>query len=116
MENHRMLGTEGAVVFGTGGGPGPTGVPNTTAAAEAARGSVPRTGVNGHGRPDPAVPEKAGGLREAWRAPGRQQHATHEPLISRAMLTEVPLAGLCLDGPREEGFRVRSAPTRKIRP
>jgi len=41
MENHRMLGTEGAVVFGTEGGPGPTGVPNTTAAAEAARGSGP---------------------------------------------------------------------------
>lgn len=58
MENHRMLGTEGAVVFGTEGGPGPTGVPNTTAAAEAARGNGPRAGVNGHGRPDPAVPEK----------------------------------------------------------
>jgi hypothetical protein len=25
--------------------------------------------------------------------PGRQEHAAHEPLISRAMLTEVPLAG-----------------------
>jgi hypothetical protein len=33
MENHRMLGTAEAVVGGTEGGPGPTGVPTTTAAA-----------------------------------------------------------------------------------
>lgn len=58
MENQRMLGIEEAVVFGTEGGPGPTGVPNTTAAAEAARGSGPRTGVNGQGPPDPAVLER----------------------------------------------------------
>jgi|688.fasta_scaffold98447_4 hypothetical protein len=58
MENHRMLGTEGAVVLGTEGEPGPSGVPNTTAAAEAARGSDPRTGANGQGWPDPAVLEK----------------------------------------------------------
>ena len=37
---------------------------------------------------------KAGGLGKAWCAPGRQEHATHEPLISPAMLEEVPLAGL----------------------
>ena len=35
-------------------------------------------------------------LRKAWCAPGRQEHATHEPFISRAMLAEVPLAGLSL--------------------
>jgi hypothetical protein len=58
MENHRMLGTAEAVVFGTEGGPGPTGVPNTTAAAAGAGGSGPRAGVNGQQRPDPAVPEK----------------------------------------------------------
>ena len=58
MENHRMLGTEEAVVFGTEGGPGPTGVPNTTAAAAGAGESGPRAAVNGHERPDPAVPEK----------------------------------------------------------
>jgi len=39
---------------------------------------------------------KAGGLEKAWYAPGRQQHATHEPLISPAMLAEVPLTGLSL--------------------
>ena len=58
MEINRMLGTEGAVVLGTEGERGPSGVPNTTAAAEAARGSDPRTGANGQGRPDPAVLEK----------------------------------------------------------
>jgi hypothetical protein len=42
--------------------------------------------------------EKAGGLRSAWCAPKRQEHATHEPLISRAMLAEVPLAGLSFRG------------------
>jgi hypothetical protein len=57
MENHRMLGTPEAVVGGTEGGPGPTGVPPTTAAAEGAGGSGPRA-VNGQQRPDPAVPEK----------------------------------------------------------
>ena len=41
-----------AVVGGTEGGPGPTGVPTTTAAAEAAGAGAPA-------RPDPAVPEKA---------------------------------------------------------
>lgn len=58
MEIRRMLGAEEAVVFGTEGGPGPTAVPNTTAAAEEAGGSGPRAGSNGHPRPDPAVPEK----------------------------------------------------------
>ena len=33
---------------------------------------------------------------KAWCAPGRQEHATHEPLISLAMLAEVPLAAVCL--------------------
>ena len=33
MENQRMLSTQEAVVGGTEGGPGPTGVPPTTAAA-----------------------------------------------------------------------------------
>ena len=28
----------------------------------------------------------------------RREHATHEPLISRAMLVEVPLAGLSFAG------------------
>ena len=36
----------------------------------------------------------AGGQGKAWCAPGRQEHATHEPLVSRAMLAEVSLAGL----------------------
>ncbi len=58
MENHRMLGTPEAVVGGTDGGPGPTGVPPTTAAAEGAGGSEPRAGSSGQPRPDPAVPEK----------------------------------------------------------
>ena len=58
MENHRMLGTEKAVVVGKEGGPGPTGIPTTTAAAAGAGGSGPRAGVNGQERPDPAVPEK----------------------------------------------------------
>ena len=31
---------------------------------------------------------------KAWCSPGRHEHATHEPLIPRAMLAEVPLAGL----------------------
>jgi hypothetical protein len=30
---------------------------------------------------------------------GRLEHATHEPLTSRAMLAEVPLAGLSLPNP-----------------
>ena len=38
--------------------------------------------------------EKAGGRGKAWCSPERQQHSTHEPLISRAMREEVPLAGL----------------------
>jgi len=51
MENYKMLGTLETVVGGTEGGPGPTGVPPTTAAAAGAA-------SNGHKRPDPAVPEK----------------------------------------------------------
>jgi len=58
MENHRMLGSEEAVVFRTEGGPGPTAVPNTTAAAAGAGESESRAGSNGLGRPDPAVPER----------------------------------------------------------
>jgi len=52
METERMIGLPEAVVGGTEGGPGPTGVPPTTAAAELA-------GERTRGRPDPAVPEKA---------------------------------------------------------
>ena len=44
-------------------------------------------------RKTPPRREKAGGRAKAWCSPGRQQHATHEPLISRAMREEVPLAG-----------------------
>ncbi|GDX96283.1 hypothetical protein LBMAG47_19470 [Planctomycetia bacterium] len=40
MENHRMMGTEEAVVFGTEGGLGPTGVPNTNAVAEGRNGKI----------------------------------------------------------------------------
>jgi hypothetical protein len=58
MENHRMLGTAEAVVGGTEGGPGQTGVPTTTAAAAGAGGSGPRAGVNGQQRPNPAVSVK----------------------------------------------------------
>ena len=47
-------------------------------------------------RKPPPRREKAGGLRKPWCAPGRQEHATHEPLISRAMLAEVPLTGLSM--------------------
>ena len=57
MENQKMLSTQEAVVGGMEGGPGPTGVPPTNAAAEGAGGSGPRA-VNGQQRPDPAVPEK----------------------------------------------------------
>jgi hypothetical protein len=35
------------------------------------------------------------GPGKAWCAPGREEPATHEPLISRAMRAEVPLVGLC---------------------
>ena len=52
MENEKMIGLQEAVVGGTEGGPGPTGVPPTTAAAELA-------GARAPSRPDPAVPEKA---------------------------------------------------------
>jgi len=52
METERMIGLPEAVVGGTEGGPGPTGVPPTTAVAEPA-------GERTRGRPDPAVPEKA---------------------------------------------------------
>ena len=52
METEKMIGLQEAVVGGTEGGPGPTGVPPTTAAAELAGASAPS-------RPDPAVPEKA---------------------------------------------------------
>ena len=59
MDNQRMLSTQEAVVGGTEGGPGPTGVPPTTAAAEGAGGSGQRADSgNGRQRPDPAVPEK----------------------------------------------------------
>jgi len=58
MENQTMLVTAKAVVGGTEGGPGPTGVPTTTAAAERAGRSGPQAGGNGLQRPDPAVPEK----------------------------------------------------------
>ena len=59
MENQRMLGTQEAVVGGTEGGLGPTGVPPTTAAAAGSGGSGSRAGsANGQQRPDPAVPEK----------------------------------------------------------
>ena len=52
METEKMIGLQEAVVGGTEGGPGPTGVPPTTAAAE-----LP--GERSARRPDPAVPEKA---------------------------------------------------------
>jgi hypothetical protein len=39
---------------------------------------------------------KAGGPGKAWCAFGRRVHATQEPLISRAMLAAVLLAGLSL--------------------
>jgi len=57
MENQRMLSTQEAMVGGTEGGPGPTGVPPTTTAAEGAGGSGQRAG-NGQQRPDPGVLEK----------------------------------------------------------
>ena len=59
METERMNGLPEAVVGGTEGGPGPTGVPTTTAAAELA-------GARAPSRPDPAVPEKA--LRRRFAA------------------------------------------------
>ena len=52
MEPEKMVGFPEAVVGGTEGGPGPTGVPTTTAAAVTA-------GARAPARPDPAVPEKA---------------------------------------------------------
>jgi len=59
MENHKMLGTQEALVGPTEGGPGPTGVPPTNAAAAGPRGSgLTGAASNGHKRPDPAVPEK----------------------------------------------------------
>jgi len=58
MEPEKMVRFPEAVVGGTEGGPGPTGVPTTTAAAETAGGSGSRAGGNGRQRPDPAVPEK----------------------------------------------------------
>jgi hypothetical protein len=58
MEINRMLGTEEAVVVGKEGGPGPTGIPITTEAAEGTVGSGPGAGGNGHGRPNPAVPDR----------------------------------------------------------
>jgi len=42
--------------------------------------------------PNPKLRRAGKGLVRA----GRQEHATHEPLITRAMLAEVPLAGLSL--------------------
>ena len=58
MEINRMLGTKEAVVGGTEGGPGPTGVPTTTAAAEGVGVTKPRSASNAQPRPDPAVSEK----------------------------------------------------------
>lgn len=52
MEPEKMVGFPEAVVGGTEGGLGPTGVPTTTAAAATA-------GTRAATRPDPAVPEKA---------------------------------------------------------
>ena len=52
MASQGMLGTQEAVVGGTEGGPGPTGVPPTISAAE-----LP--GERAAPRPYPAVPEKA---------------------------------------------------------
>ncbi len=52
METERMIGRPEAVVGGTEGGPGPTRVPPTSAAAELAGERAPEP-------PDPAVPEKA---------------------------------------------------------
>ena len=46
-------------------------------------------------RKTPPRREKAGGRGKASCSPGRQRHATHEPLISRAMREEAPFAGLC---------------------
>ena len=31
---------------------------------------------------------------KAWCAPRRQEHATHQPVISQAILADVPLTGL----------------------
>ena len=58
MEINRRLDTKEAVVVGMEGGPGPTGIPTTTAAAEGAGGRGPQAGGTRHQRPDPAVPEK----------------------------------------------------------
>lgn len=58
MEINRRLDTKEAVVVGMEGGPGPTGIPTTTAAAEEAGGRGPQAGGTRHQRPDPAVPEK----------------------------------------------------------
>jgi hypothetical protein len=76
MENQGMLGTQEAVVGGTEGGLGPTGVPPTTAAAAGAGGSGSRAGsANGQQRPDPAVPENpygGGSTPITMRAPCRK--------------------------------------------
>jgi hypothetical protein len=45
-------------------------------------------------RKTPLQRGKASGQGKAWCSPGRLEHTTHEPLISRAILAEVPLAGL----------------------
>ena len=55
MENQRMLGTQEAVVAGTEGGSGPTGVPPTTAAA--AHACHPEWFVQGVPRPLTSAPE-----------------------------------------------------------
>ena len=57
MEIKKPLDRENGVVFGTVGGPGPTGVPNTTAAAEGSGESGSRVEAARQQRPDPAVPE-----------------------------------------------------------
>lgn len=58
MEINRRLDTKEAVVFEMEGGPSPTGIPTTTAAAERAGGRGPQEGGTRRQRPAPAVPEK----------------------------------------------------------
>ena len=83
MENHRMLGTEEAVVLGTEGGPGPTEVPNTTAAAEGAGGSGPHeTGGNG---PPMVRFAPTFGPRSGRRISGRPTHGHAESTLRGAL-------------------------------
>jgi hypothetical protein len=80
MENQRMLSTQEAVVGGTEGGPGPTGVPPTTAAAEGAgaerassdaQGRMPSANVRRWGaeNPEPSSTASTNGLYLSERAP-----------------------------------------------